>query len=352
MFGFGGTKTIVGLDIGSSSIKAVELKRARGGMEVVHLGIEPVASDVVVDSMIIDSPSVSGIINKIFTDNNIKTKAVATAVSGHSVIVKKITMPAMSDLELGETIEREAAQHIPFDVSEVNIDYQRLTEDDTAPQMDVLLVAVKKDKILNYTNVLNQSGKSAAVVDIDAFALQNCYEYNYEPSPNQVVALLNLGASVMNINIVKGTTPLFPRDVSVGGHQYTDSLQKELDLSFEDVEALKLGRKVGTVSEDAKTPILQQVTEIIVLEIQKTFDFFRASAAGEHIEKILVAGGSSKVPGLLEALRQEFSLPVEILNPFQKIAPPAEGLGMELIEGNAGQLAVAVGLALRSFEDL
>jgi len=145
---------------------------------------------------------------------------------------------------------------------------------------------------------------------------------------------------------------LFPRDVSVGGHQYTDSLQKELDLSFEDAESLKLGKKVGTVSEDAKTPILQQVTEIIVLEIQKTFDFFRASAAGEHIEKIYVAGGSSKVPGLLEALRQEFSLPVEILNPFQKIASPADGLGAELIEGNAGQLAVAVGLALRSFEEL
>jgi type IV pilus assembly protein PilM len=125
-----------------------------------------------------------------------------------------------------------------------------------------------------------------------------------------------------------------------------------LDLSFDDAEALKLGGKVGTVSEDAKAPILQQVTEIIVLEIQKTFDFFRASAAGEHIEKIYVAGGSSKVPGLLEALRQEFSLPVDILNPFQRIAPPAAGLGMELIEGNAGQLAVAVGLALRSFEEL
>jgi type IV pilus assembly protein PilM len=138
----------------------------------------------------------------------------------------------------------------------------------------------------------------------------------------------------------------------VGGHQYTDSLQKELDLNFDDAEALKLGKKVGTVSEDAKTPILQQVTEIIVLEIQKTFDFFRASAAGEHIEKILVAGGSSKVPGLLEALRQEFSMPVEILNPFQKISPPASGLGTELIEANAGQLAVAVGLALRSFEEL
>jgi type IV pilus assembly protein PilM len=351
MFGFG-TKTIVGLDVGSSSIKAVELKRGRGGIQVTHLGVEPLASDIVVDSMIVDSGTVSSAIAKIFNENLIKSRSVATSVSGHSVIVKKISLPPMSDQELAETIQKEAAQHIPFDIADVSIDYQVLSEDGAGPQMDVLLVAVKKDKILNYTNVLSMAGKTPSVVDIDAFALQNCYEYNYEPAPGSTVALLNLGASVMNINIVKGTTPLFTRDVSVGGHQYTDSLQKELDLSFDDAEALKLGKKVGTVSEDAKLPILQQVTEIIVLEIQKTFDFFRATAAGEHIEKIFLAGGSSKVPGLMESLRQEFSLPVEILNPFQKIAPPAEGQGAELVEQNAGQLAVAVGLALRSFEDL
>jgi type IV pilus assembly protein PilM len=327
MFGFG-SKSIVGLDVGSSSIKAVELKRTRAGIEVAHLGLEALAPDIVVDSMIVDSGTVSSAISKLFADTQIKSTRVATAVSGHSVIVKRIPLPSMSDQEL------------------------ILSEDAGSPTMDVLLVAVKKDKILNYTNVLSMAGKTPAIVDIDSLALQNCYEYNYEPAPGQVVALLNLGASVMNINIVKGTTPLFPRDVSVGGHQYTDSLQKELDLSFDDAEALKLGKKVGTVSEDAKTPILQQVTEIIVLEIQKTFDFFRASAAGEHIEKIYLAGGSSKVPGLVEALRQEFSLPVEIFNPFQKIAPPADGVSADLIEQNAGQMAVAVGLALRSFEDL
>ena len=233
----------------------------------------------------------------------------------------------------------------------MNIDYQILSDDLTGPQMDVLLVAVKKDKILNYTNVLSMAGKSPAMVDIDVFALQNCYEYNYDPAPGSTVALLNLGASVMNINIVKGTTPLFTRDVSVGGNQYTDSLQKELDLSFDDAEHFKLGKQVGTVSEDAKAPILQQVTEIIVLEIQKTFDFFRATAAGEHIERIYLAGGSSKVPGLMEALRQEFSMPVEFLNPFQRMALPLDP-SAALIEQNAGQLAVAVGLALRSFEDL
>ena len=234
MFGLGGSKTVVGLDIGSSSIKAIELKRSRGGISVTHLGFEPLPSDIVVDSMIVDSGSVASTITKIFTDNSIKSKAVATSVSGHSVIVKKITMQTMSDQELAESIQAEAAQHIPFDIGDVNIDYQILSEDLSGPQMDVLLVAVKKDKILNYTNVLSLAGKAPAVVDIDAFALQNCYEYNYDPAPNSTVALLNLGASVMNINIVKGNTPLFTRDVSVGGHQYTDSLQKELDLSFDD----------------------------------------------------------------------------------------------------------------------
>ena len=350
MFGLGAAKSIVGLDIGSSSIKAVELKKSRNGVEVAHMAMEPLSSDIVVDSMIVDSGSVASAITKIFSESGIKTRAVATSVSGHSVIVKKIPMAAMSDQELSGIIQTEAAQHIPFDISDVSIDYQILS-DNGGSTMDVLLVAVKKDKILNYTNVLSLAGKSPAVVDIDAFALQNCYEYNYQPGPGATVALLNLGASVMNINIVKGTTPLFTRDVSVGGHQYTDSLQKELDLSFDDAEALKLGNKVGTVSEDAKTPILQQVTEIIVLEIQKTFDFFRATAAGEHIERIYLAGGSSQVPGLVEALRQEFSLPVEILNPFQRVGAPV-GMGADLADKNAGQMAVAVGLALRSFDEL
>ena len=350
MFGLGGSKTIVGLDIGSSSIKAVELKKQRGEVSVAHAGIEPLSTDVVVDSMIVDSGSVSAAISKLFAEQQIKGRSVATSVSGHSVIVKPISVPAMSDAELSESIQSVASQNIPFDIADVNIDYQILSEDGSgAAPMDVLLVAVKKDKVLNYTNVLSLAGKQPALVDIDAFALQNCYQFNYEPAPGTTVALLNLGASVMNINIVKGTTPLFPRDVSVGGNQYTDALQKELDLSFDDAEALKLGRKVGTVSEDAKLPVLQQVTEVIVLEIQKTFDYFRATAAGEHIERIYLGGGSSKVPGLVEALRQEFSLPVEILNPFQRIQT---GAAAALIEQNPGQWAVAVGLALRSFEDL
>ena len=196
---FGGSKTIVGLDIGSSCIKAVELKRSRAGIEVAHLGVEPLASDVVVDSMIMDSPAVASAITKLFADSGIKTKAVATSVSGHSVIVKRIPVTTMTEDQLADSISTEAAQHIPFDITDVNIDYQILSDDLSGPQMDVLLVAVKKDKILNYTNVLSMAGKAPTIVDIDVFALQNCYEYNYEPAPGATVALLNLGASVMNI---------------------------------------------------------------------------------------------------------------------------------------------------------
>jgi type IV pilus assembly protein PilM len=351
MFGFGSNKTIVGLDIGSNSIKAVELQRRRGEVMVSHVGVEPLANDIVVDSMIVDSGSVASAISKIFAEHAFKAKQVATSVSGHSVIVKKISMQTMDEPELGEAVRNEAAQYIPFDMNDVNVDYQVLSDNLGGPTIDVLLVAVKKDKVLNYTNALQLAGRQPAIVDIDAFALQNCYEYNYDPAPNSTTALLNIGASVMNINIVRGSIPLFTRDVSVGGNQYTDSLQKELDLSYDDAEALKLGKKVGTVSEDAKLPILQQVTEIIVLEIQKTFDFFRATASGEHIERIYVAGGSSQVPGLVEALRQEFAIPVEALNPFLKVVPPI-GEGADLIERNVAQLAVAVGLALRSFEKL
>src|SRR6476659_10124911 len=161
MFGIGSGKSIVGLDIGSSCIKAIELKRSKGEIVVSHLGVEPLASDIVVDSMIVDSGSVSSAISKIFGEHSIKTKAVA-----HSVIVKKISVQPMSESELAESITTEAAQHIPFDIADVNVDFDILNPEDTGPQMDVLLVAVKKDKILNYTNVLSLAGKSPAVVDI------------------------------------------------------------------------------------------------------------------------------------------------------------------------------------------
>jgi len=349
MFGMGKRKSLVGLDIGSSSVKAVELKLTKLGYELVSFGLEPLAQDTVVDGAIMDAPAVAEKISAIFDSQNIKSKDVATSVSGHSVIVKRVPMPVMSEEELYDRIQAEASQHIPFDIADVNLSHQLLETVDN--QMDVLLVAVKKDKILNHTNVLAQAGKTPEVVDIDAFALQNCFEVNYEPDPGQVVALLNVGASVMNINIVRGWIPLFTRDVSVGGNQYTDALQKELDLSFDDAEWLKMGGTRPGVTEEQRASILRSVSDILILEIQKTFDFFRATASGENIRRIVVAGGTARVPGLLDLLREEFAVPVEELYPFRKVAINPGRHDESHLREVAPRLAIAVGLALRSFDN-
>ena len=347
LFG-GSSKQLVGLDIGSSSIKAVELKSTKAGYELVSFGMETLAPDTVVDGAIMDAPQVANAISKIFDAQRIKTKNVATSVSGHSVIVKRVPLPLMTEEELYDRIPSEASQHIPFDIADVNLSYQLLESMDS--QMDVLLVAEKKENILNHTNVQAQAGKTPVVVDIDAFALQNCFEVNYEPDAGQTVALLNIGASVMNIDIVRGGIPLFTRDVSVGGNQYTDALQKELDLSFEDADRLKRGDTLPSVTDEQKQQILRSVSDILTLEIQKTFDFFRATASGENIQRIVVAGGTARVPGLVDLLREEFAMPVEELNPFRRVLINPGRHSDDQIRDMAPRLVIAVGLALRSFD--
>jgi len=338
----------VGLDIGSSSVKAVELRRVKKGFELIHAGLEPLASDTVVDGAIMDALSVSDSIGKVFTSQKIKTKTVATSVSGHSVIVKKIPLPVMSEEELEESIQWEAEQHIPFDISDVNLDYQVLNTA-SAAAADVLLVAVKKDKILNHTNVITQAGKVPVVVDIDAFAIQNAFETNYNPAPSATIALLNIGASIMNIVVTRGGTPLFTRDVSVGGNQFTDALQKDMNLSFEEAEQVKQGKSMEGVHSESVTSLVQSVSEVIMLEIQKTFDFFRATTVGEQLQRIYVSGGCAKVDGFLDLLQSRLGLPVEMLDPFKNIAI-AKGIDLAQLDDLSPSMAVAVGLALRSFD--
>jgi len=350
MFGLGKAKNLVGLDIGSSAVKAVELRRKGSSYELVNLGIEPLGQDTVVDGAIMDALSVSSAIEKIFTDNRIKTRNVATSVSGHSVIVKRVTVAASTDEELYDAIPYEAQQHIPFDMTDVNLSYQGLGPAPTGNGTDVMLVAVKREKILNHTNVLSQAGKIPTVVDYDGFAVYNAFEVNYEAPPDQMAALLNIGASIMNIVIGRGGNPLFTRDVSVGGNQYTDTLQKELDLSFEDAERLKQGFEVPNVTQDQKLPHLRSVTEILMLEIQKTFDFFRQTTSTENIQHIYVSGGTAKIEGLLDQLKAEFNIPVEAINPFQRLAVDSKRFDVGYVDEIAPRMSVAVGLALRSFD--
>jgi type IV pilus assembly protein PilM len=354
VFGFGKSKSVVGLDIGSSAVKAVELKPAGKGFKVVAFGTEPVPPDSIVDGAIIDGAAVTEAIRKVFENKAFKTKEVAASLSGNAVIVKKISLPVMTEAELAESIYWEAEQYIPFDIQDVNLDYQILdpgTGPDSKGTMDVLLVAAKKEKIADYTGVITQAGRTPVVVDIDAFALQNAYEVNYGIEPESVVVLLNAGASAININILTGDQSTFTRDVSIGGNAYTEAVQKELNLPFDSAEQLKRGQSVEGVTFEDVQPVLHAMTENVLLEIQKTFDFFKASATSDRIDRIVVSGGASRVDGFIQALQEHFGAGVEMFDPFKKIGFDPQKLGITDAEGVSPAAAVAVGLALRRVGD-
>src|SRR4029453_6292646 len=351
---FAKDKTIVGLDIGSSAVKAVELKPAGKGYKVTAFGAEPVPPDAIVDGAIIDAGSVADAIKRVFEGNKaFKSKDVCASLSGNAVIVKKITLPVMTENELAESIYWEAEQYIPFDIQDVNLDYQILdpgTGLDSRGSMDVLLVAAKKDKIRDHPSVIAQAGRTPVIVDVDAFALQNAYEVNYGLEPGRVVVLLNAGASAININILQGDQSVFTRDISMGGNAYTEAVQKELDLPFDTAEQLKKGIPVdGATFEDAQ-PVLRAVTENVLLEIQKTFDFFKASASTDHIDRIVLSGGASRVDGFRDMLEDRFGTPVEEFDPFKAVAWDPAKLGAPSAD-HAATAAVAVGLALRKVAD-
>jgi len=342
-------KSLVGLDIGSSAVKAVELKAAGRGYRVTACGSEPLPPDSIVDGAIIDGAAVADAIRRLFEARSIRTRDVAASLSGNAVIVKKITLPAMTETELADSIYWEAEQYIPFDIQDVNLDYQVLEPADKAGangSIDVLLVAAKKEKIADYTGVIAQAGRAAVVVDVDAFALQNAYEANYGVEPGAIVVLLNAGAGATNINILSGEQSVFTRDVSIGGNAYTEALQRELNLSYEAADQLKRGTPVDGATFDDARPVLRAVSENVMLEIQKTFDFFKATAASDRIDKIVVSGGASRAEGFTEMLTERFEAPVETFDPFRRITVDPKKLGGDLADLGATS-AVAVGLALR-----
>ena len=323
MFGIGKSKSVIGLDIGSSAVKAVELKPAGKGFRVAAYGSEPVPPDAIVDGAIIDAGAVAEAIRNVFDHNKaFKGKDVCASLSGNAVIVKKITLPVMTEAELDESIYWEAEQYIPFDIQDVNLDYQILdagTGPDSRGSMEVLLVAAKKEKIGDYTGVIAQAGRTPVIVDVDAFALQNAFDVNYGLDPAQVIVLLNAGASAININILQGEQSMFTRDISIGGNAYTEAVQKELDLPHESAEQLKKGIPVDGASFEEAQPVLRAVTENVLLEVQKTFDFFKATASSDRIDRIMLSGGASRVDGFREMLHERFGAPVEEFDPFRAI---------------------------------
>jgi type IV pilus assembly protein PilM len=346
-----GKKNLVGLDIGSSSVKAVELSKKGAALQLLNLGFENLQTDTIVDGQIMELNNVSNVIAQIFNQHQIRTTRVAAGVSGHSVIVKNIVLPQMSQEELQESFSWHAEEHIPFDIADVNLDYELTSRSDDA--LHVLMAACKSDKIANVKQAIQLAGKQPVIIDVDAFALQNCYEVNYHPRPGEIVALLNIGAATMNINILNGTRSIFARDASLGGSHYTSLLQKELGLSFEQAEGIKRGMALPeSVEPRPIQPIIETVSEALALEVKKTFDFYRATVqeGDGTIQKILLAGGGSKLPGLADFLGRKFEIPVDVFDPFRQIEVDARKFDPDYMREIVPEMAVAVGLALRGVE--
>lgn len=350
---FTSEKGIIGLDIGSNSIKAVQLREAPEGFHLERFGIVPLMPEIIVDGAIMDASRVVEAIRTLIKEQKIKTKNAAISVSGHaSVIVKRITIPEMTEEELSESIRWEAEQYIPFPIDDVNLDFEILFRGrEETGRMEVLLVAAKKDKINDYVAVTTEAGLSPVIVDVDAFAIENMYEINYELERGKTISLVNIGASTMNMNIIKDGFSIFTRDSSIGGNQFTEAIQKEFGLGFEDAERVKKGEEVPGVSPEDVGSIMETLSSDIVLEISRSFDYFKSAMSGEEAERLILSGGCAKVKGLSDILVERLGIPVEVVNPFRNINIDPRVFDTAYLEDIAPMAAVAVGLAIRRVWD-
>lgn len=350
---FGSKNKVAGLDIGANSIKMAELTLgSKGAVELKSFGMVPLPPEVIVDGAIMDAEVVTSAIKQVFKEAKVSSKNVAISVSGHSVIVKKIVVPEMAPQDLERSIESEAQQYIPFDIGDVNVDFQVLERSQFVEQgqMEVLLVAVKKEKVSEHINLVQEAGLKPVVIDVDAFAFENAYELNYEVEPGSV-ALVDIGASTMKINIMQDGASTFVRDISVGGNQYTEALQKEFNVNFETAERMKRRQLPDNISEDDVVSVVNAISEDIVVEIQRSFDFFRASAPDVNINKVVLGGGCSLFGDIDKFFADKLGIEVERINPFRNIKINQRRFDMEYLESIAPRAAVVVGLALRRLND-
>jgi type IV pilus assembly protein PilM len=298
-----------------------------------------------------DSSLVVEAIEKLNLETRVKNPQFATSLSGHSVIIKKIELPSMTPEELAESIQWEAEQYIPFDINDVRMDYVLLNPEGGGEQMEVLLVAVKRDKVNDYVSVIGQTGRTPALVDVDVFAIQNAYELNYDVDRNKIIALVNMGAAVTNINVLARGQTLFWRDISFGGNQFTEALQREFNLTFENAEALKRGRDVEGRTASQARPVLETVGAEMAGEVQKTFDFFSTTANEGSVDQVVLSGGGALTAGLRDVLAAKLGCSIELMNPLRRIQYRESDFSQEWIESIAPMMAVSVGLALRRVGD-
>jgi type IV pilus assembly protein PilM len=342
-------KNCIGLDLGSSSVKVTHLKKGRGGQhQLLAFGVEPVPPDTIVDGAILNHGGVVDAVRALFDRLHLKQKEVALAISGNALIIKKIFVPAMTPEELEEQVPWEAEHHIPFNKSDVEIDYQVLGGKNAAGQVELLLVAAKKEVVADYAAVAREASLNPVVVDVAAFAVQNGFEVGYGV-PEESVVLINVGASLSTINIMANGTSAFTRDVTTGGNSFTDDIKRSMGVPSEEAEAMKVAYSNGDVAQDVGR-IMAQTAAGIAGEFQKSIDFFLSSHPEVRVSRIYLAGGSARVPQLVQAIEARARVPVEIMDPYRGLTM-GPGVDAGFLRQHAAQGAVSLGLALRSQGD-
>lgn len=340
-------KNLVGVDIGTSSIKVCQLKDTRKGPRLVKLGYTPLPRQTIVDGHILNASAVVEALNRVFTEAKIKDRDVALSISGQAVIIRKITVPMMTPAELDEQIQWEAEQHIPFDIKDVHVDYEVLRRRPEAGQMDLLLVAAKREEVADYTDIARQAKLRPVVVDIDAFTVQNIFEFNRGLPPDQTFAIINVGASLASINIISKEASAFTRDIANGGNYISEQIQKQLGVPFEQAEEFKVMVSAGTSPNPQIASIIDTVCDSIAGEIQRSLDFFHATSGEPEMHRIFLTGGSSNLPQLMNAIGRRARVGVELIPPLERIPIEGKDVNPQLLQARAAQLCVALGLSMR-----
>jgi type IV pilus assembly protein PilM len=342
-------KTCIGLDIGSSSIKAVQVRTGRAGVELQAFGMQPLTQQTIVDGTIMDQAAVVDAIRALWNRLRLRQREVAIGIAGHSVIIKKIAVPASKLDDLPTQIRYEAEHHIPFSRDDVEIDYHVVTPHNLQGQTELILVAAKKEVVADYTQVVRDASLVPQVVDVAAFAGQNAYEVNYTLDPRETIVLVTVGAATSNINIVRGGVSLFTRDVMIGGNAFTEEIQKQLGVSVDEAEAYKVG---GGHDDHGVVPpqvgrIIEGVAEVMAGEFQRSLDFFLATTADTNVSRIVLAGGTSKAAALHRAIERRSRLNVELVDAWKRVTL-VSGLDRNYLAAHSPEALVGLGLALRA----
>ena len=340
-------KNLVGVDIGASSIKVVQLKESRKALQVIRWGSAPLPTQTIIDGHIMNAGAVTEALAKIFKDNKIQKNDVAIGVYGQSVIVRKITVPMMTPAELDEQIQWEAEQHIPFDIKLMSVDYEVLRRRPEAGQMDLLLVAAKKDEINDYAAILREAKLRPLVVDINAFTVQNVFEHQYGLPADSTIVLLNVGAAVSSLNIVSKGVSAFTREITSAGNAITEEIRKALSCDYEQAEAYKMGGGPTQIVPQEVTAIINQACQGLASEIQRSLDFYLATSGEREIARIYISGGSAYLAPLVQAVEKRARAPVQLFDPTVNLAVDKASVDETRFRATAAQMVVALGLSLR-----